>query len=319
MMRALPIGTDKATTAVMEIILRLKIKDAMTTDVKTAGRTTTLRTIQNLMKRSYVSGVPIVDDDKLVGIVTVNHIMNALDNGYIEDFAGRYMAESLIVLEDDMPLSFAITYFNKYSYHRFPVIDKEQKLVGIITSRDILVTLLKELNAEMESLEGRIESKIAADRDKSPNVVTKEYDVKKFDFENAGRASFELKKLLKERGVSSKIIRRASVASYELEINLVIHSDGGLISFVVDDRKISIITRDIGPGIPDTTLVLEEGYSTANDWIRSMGFGAGMGLANTKRVSDEFDITSEVGKGTVVSSVIFMEENHEAFGTGSFA
>ena len=115
---------------------------------------------------------------------------------------------------------------------------------------------------------------------------------------------FELKKMLKEKNVPQKIIRRASVASYELEINLVIHSDGGRIMFTIDGGKIVIETKDDGPGIPDVSRVLEEGYSTANEWIRSLGFGAGMGLANTKRVSDLFDINSEFGKGTYVKSVI---------------
>ena len=316
MLRALPIGTDKATTAVMEIILRLKIKDAMTTDLKTARKEDSLRFIQQLMKNSYVTGVPIVENERIVGIVTVNHIMNALDKGYIHEPAEKYMGRALVVLEDDMPLSFAITYFNKYSYHRFPVIDKEQHLVGILTSRDILTTLLQELNAEMEELEGKIDMKIAAERGCTLNVITKDFAVNKFDFENAGRASFELKKILKERKVSQKIIRRASVASYELEINLVIHSDGGRILFTVDDNKITIETMDNGPGIPDVSVVLEEGYSTANEWIRSLGFGAGMGLANTRRVSDEFDIVSEMGKGTTVLSVINMEDKNEDVAIG---
>jgi CBS domain-containing protein len=315
MARSLPIGTDKATTAVMEIILRLKIKDAMMTDLKTAHRSDSLRSIQMLMKQNYISGVPIVEDDRLLGMVSVNHIMNALDLGHVEDPAEKHMAKSLVVLEDDMPLSFAITYFNKYSYHRFPVINKEKKLVGIITSRDVLVTLLRELNAEMEALESRIETKIALDKNDPSNAVVREYNVKKFDFENAGRASFELKKILKEKGILQKTIRRASVASYELEINLVIHSDGGSISFKVDDSKIAIETSDEGPGIPDVSVVLVEGYSTANEWIRSLGFGAGMGLANTKRVSDEFDMISEMGKGTKVISIIYLEEADEGFKT----
>jgi CBS domain-containing protein/anti-sigma regulatory factor (Ser/Thr protein kinase) len=317
MLKSFPIGTDKATSAVMEIILRLKIKDSMTTDLKTAARNDSLRKLQGIMKKRYVTAVPIIDNSRLVGMVTVNQIMSALDAGEMDFPAEKYMEKNLVVLEDDMPLSFAINYFNKYSYHRFPVINKEQRLVGIITSRDILITLLRELNAEMEDLEGRIEKKLAAERVHSPNIVTKDFMVTKFDFENAGRASFELKKMLKDRKISQKIIRRASVASYELEINLVIHSDGGRITFTIDDKKITIETHDEGPGIPDVNVVLQEGYSTANEWIRSLGFGAGVGLANTKRVSDEFNITSEVGKGTKVVSTIYMRgDENESNGTG---
>lgn len=309
MARSLPIGNEKTTNAVMEIILRLKIKDAMTTEIKTASKTDSLRAIQMLMKKNFISGVPIVDEDRLIGMISVNQVMTALDNGYITEPAEKYMAKSLVVLEDDMPLSFAISYFNKYSYHRFPVINKEKKLVGIITSRDILVTLLRELNEEIDQLESRMH----IDRPDLPNTIHRDFIVKKFDFENAGHASFELKKMLKEKNVPQKIIRRASVASYELEINLVIHSDGGKIMFTLNDEKIVIETRDDGPGIEDVSLVLQEGHSTANEWIRSLGFGAGMGLSNTRRVSDYFDIQSEFGKGTYVKSVISLgEKNDEA-------
>lgn len=309
MARSLPIGNEKTTNAVMEIILRLKIKDAMTTDIKTGSKTDSLRSIQMLMKKNFISGVPIVDEDRLIGMISVNQVMTALDNGYISEPVEKYMAKSLVVLEDDMPLSFAISYFNKYSYHRFPVINKEKKLVGIITSRDILVTLLRELNEEIDLLESRILS----DRPELPNTIHRDFNVKKFDFENAGHASFELKKMLKEKNVPQKIIRRASVASYELEINLVIHSSGGKIMFTLNDEKIVIETKDDGPGIEDISLVLQEGHSTANEWIRSLGFGAGMGLSNTRRVSDFFDIQSEFGKGTYVKSVISLgEKDNEA-------
>jgi anti-sigma regulatory factor (Ser/Thr protein kinase) len=212
-----------------------------------------------------------------------------------------------------MPLSIAISYFNKYSYHRFPVINRKKKLVGILTSRDVLVALLKELSTEIDLIENRTENRLAAERATTLNAAIKEFHVKKHDFEKAGQASFKLKKMLKERNVPQKLIRRASVAAYELEINLVIHSDGGRISFLVDDWRIIIISRDEGPGIADVSLVLQEGYSTADEWIRSLGFGAGMGLANTRRVSDEFDIQSEPGKGTTVTSIIYLESGNETF------
>ena len=116
---------------------------------------------------------------------------------------------------------------------------------------------------------------------------------------------------LQEKGVSQKTIRRASVASYELEINIAIHSNGGRLIFNIDEEKITIIAKDDGPGMPDVEMALKEGFSTANDWIRSLGFGAGMGLPNTRRFSDEFDIKSVMGKGTIVKSIIFLNENKE--------
>lgn len=298
--RAFPISPDKTPNAVLEVILRLKVKEAMTGLLRTANKTDSLRRIQEMMKESRISGVPIVDDDRLVGMVSVDDIMTALDKGYIEDSVEKYMTRKLVVLEDDMPLSFAISYFNKYPFRRFPVINKERKLVGILSSRDVLSRLVHELDREIKELEEKYQS----DKTDNINRLHKEYLIKKFDFEKAGLASFEIKKILKEKNINPKLIRRAAVASYELEINTCIHSDGGRLIFSLDEDHIVIVARDDGPGIADVNLVLQEGYTTANEWIRSLGFGAGMGLPNTKRVSDEFTIESHLGKGTTVKCLI---------------
>ncbi len=303
-----PISTEKSPNIIMEVILRLKIKDAMVTKVITAGRDASMRDIQKLMKKNAISGVPIIDHDRLIGMVSVNDIIHALDKGHIEEPVHDHMTKSLVVLEDDMPLSFAVSYFDKYSYRRFPVIDKNRKFVGMLSSRDVLSVMLQQLNLEIKELE----DKIVSERVELPNQIMRDFFIKKFDFENAGKASFELKKVLKEKNVHAAVIRRASVASYELELNIAIHSDGGRIVFLLDDEKIEIIANDTGPGIDDVEKVTEEGYSTANEWIRSLGFGAGMGIPNTKRVSDEFEITSEIGKGTSVKSVIYLEKKNES-------
>ena len=104
----------------------------------------------------------------------------------------------------------------------------------------------------------------------------------------------EIKKILKERGIKQSIIRRVSIAAYELEINLVVHSDGGVLIFQLLPDAIMIKTQDKGPGIPDLEKALTDGFSTASEWIRSQGFGAGMGLPNVKRVSNDFQISSDI-------------------------
>lgn len=304
-----PLIPDKAPNAVLEVMLRLKVKDAMSKNIFSARKTDSMRHIKILMKEKGVTGIPILEDNlRLIGIVSVHDILNALDCGYIDGSAEQYMSKKLILLEDDMPLSFAVSYFDKYSYRRFPVIDKERRFVGMISSRDVLSALLQELNSEISELE----SKLNSDKTDISGKVIKEFIIKKFDFENAGRASFELKKILKDLNASRHIIRRASVASYELEINVAIHSDGGRMVFTIDEKKIIIEAKDDGPGIDDVSQVIKEGYSTANDWIRSMGFGAGMGLTNTKRVSDGFEIQSEPGKGTYIKSTIYFGGDDES-------
>jgi len=298
----IPINTDKSASAVMEVLLRLKVRDAMQKKVYTASPKNTLRDVQQIMKNKKISGVPIVEGNNLIGIVSVNDIITALDEGYINDPVEKHMATNLVVLEDDMPLSFALSFFNKFSYRRFPVINRDKHLVGMLTSRDILSALVAELNREIKSLENRIK-----DKGEVSESISREFVIKRYDFENAGQASFELKRLLKEKKVPPAIIRRASIASYELEMNIVIHSVGGKMIFSIDDKKIEILAKDDGPGIADIEAALQEGFSTASEWIRSLGFGAGMGLPNTKRVSDEFSLVSEVGKGTEIQSIIYLE------------
>jgi anti-sigma regulatory factor (Ser/Thr protein kinase) len=122
----------------------------------------------------------------------------------------------------------------------------------------------------------------------------------------------EIKKLLKSHGLDPKMIRRAAVASYELEMNLVVHSSGGKMIFRMDENTINIRTIDNGPGIPDVDKALEVGFTTANDWIRSLGFGAGMGLPNVKRVADVFTVKSKVGQGTEAELVIYRNPESSA-------
>ncbi len=120
------------------------------------------------------------------------------------------------------------------------------------------------------------------------------------NFTSAGEASVRIKKMLREMGFSPEIIRRVSVAMYEGEINMVIHANGGVADVNVFCDRIEIILADRGPGIPNIDLAMQEGYSTAPDNIRSLGFGAGMGLPNMKRYTDDMKIESEVGKGTTI-------------------
>ena len=127
------------------------------------------------------------------------------------------------------------------------------------------------------------------------------YSVEKNDFTGAGEVSSQIKKIMKQVGVKPEIIRRVSVAAYEAEMNIIIHSDGGTIEFTIDVEKIKLIILDRGPGIADVELALKEGYSTASKDVRELGFGAGMGLPNIRRCADTFQIESKFGKYTKLS------------------
>lgn len=132
------------------------------------------------------------------------------------------------------------------------------------------------------------------------------YDVDGDEFLLAGEASSQVKKVLKQLGLPSEVIRRIAIAMYEAEINMVIHANGGQIGVEITPQKVDIMLTDTGPGIPDIDLAMQEGYSTASEKVRELGFGAGMGLPNMKRYSDELNITSKVGKGTTVEITVYI-------------
>ena len=136
--------------------------------------------------------------------------------------------------------------------------------------------------------------------------IVLKYDVDSNDFTRAGEASSNVKRRLKLLGVDPDIVRKVAISLYEGEINMVIHSYGGTIEVIISPEEIEMILTDRGPGIEDIELAMKAGYSTAPDNIRNLGFGAGMGLPNMKKYSDEFHIESTVGVGTTVRMRVFI-------------
>ena len=290
--------SGSGSEVVMELLQRFKVRDVMKRKILSVTRATTLREAQRVMRENRISGVPVAENGRLYGIVSVNDIINALDGGWIDEPCESRMATNLVVLEAGMPLAYALRYFNNYTYGRFPVLDAERQLVGIVSQRDVMRALLLELTVELRKLERKISDEpVARPSDK---YLRREYAVIHNDLTNAGKAANEIRQILREKKVERGLARRVAVAAYELEINICIHSHGGVLTFVLADDKVIVQAKDRGPGIADTEWACRDGTSTANDWIRSMGFGAGMGLSNSKRVSDAFEIKSEVGKYTCV-------------------
>ena len=132
------------------------------------------------------------------------------------------------------------------------------------------------------------------------------FDVSGNDFTSAGQASVQVKKNLRQLGFNPEIIRRVSIAMYEGEINMVIHAGGGTAEVIVSEEYIEIVLQDNGPGIKDIEQAMQAGYSTASDNIRSLGFGAGMGLPNMKKNTDSMDIKSTIGVGTCITMRVLL-------------
>lgn len=307
-MNDVPQQIDDSSLRIQELAYGLKVRDVMTTKIFAVTRTCTMSDVQTIMKNNGISGVPVVDDSHVVGIISMNDIMNAFVEGHMDDEVARHMVPDVQTLSDDVPLTFAMSAFSKYSFRRFPVVNQKNELVGIITPRNINLALIRELSRQLDEMEeaGGQEKLIGENK-----VFHRVYRLTRYDFEHAGRASAELKKQLKSRGLPPKIIRRSAIASYELEINIVAHSHGGTFAVLIDNDRVRITANDFGPGIPDVDAAMTEGYSTANDWIRSQGFGAGMGLPNVKRVSDEFEIQSGLEMGTMVKAIVYLKKEQD--------
>jgi len=143
------------------------------------------------------------------------------------------------------------------------------------------------------------------------NELSHHFEIKGGDFSNAGRTSTSIKEILQEIGIDSSIIVRAAIASYEAEMNVVMYAHRAILTLNVTPEKLHFKLEDEGPGIENIDLAMKEGFSTATDEMREMGFGAGMGLPNIKKNADKFEISSIPGKGTSIDITICLDKTEE--------
>jgi len=302
-------GEKRQVSFAQVLVFELRVRNAMTSPPITALPTDTMRSIQHLMKAHRISGVPILANEVLVGIVSIEDIINALDGGYINDPVEKRMSRKIVTLRDHFSLVRAVAEFDRHGYGRFPVLDANNRLVGIITRGDVTTCLMHHLERRAEEAIAK-EAALAAVRaadEKAPRIVINA-DVKSGDFESAGKLSQRMREVLRARGVVPDIRRRAAIIAYEAETNIIIHSLGGHITATIDAKKVRIKAVDNGPGIENIELAMQEGWSTAGPLARELGFGAGMGLPNIKRCADKFSIQSELGIGTQLQATVFLQK-----------
>jgi anti-sigma regulatory factor (Ser/Thr protein kinase) len=205
----------------------------------------------------------------------------------------------------------AIRTFTEKQLGRLPVIDENQRLVGMITKGDITRGILVALQKDYKEEEVRRyrASHLFEDIISERTTLVMRYTIKAGDFTQGGVASSHIKRALLRLGADPQITRRCCIAVYEAEMNLVIHTtNGGILKLEVEPHRITMSATDDGPGISDTEVVFQAGYSTATEQVRELGFGAGMGLVNMKRCVDEIKLESTVGKGTKLVMRIFIPD-----------
>lgn len=288
-------------TKLQELVYELKIEQVMAQQVITVSPDDSMRHLKEVLRLNRISGAPVVHDGELVGIISIEDLIKALETGKIDISVGERMTTEVQTVFADESIIQAVNKFARLGFGRLPVVDRQGKLVGMLTQGDVARGLLRQL--EMEYHEEEIyhyrASHIFEDIVSDQTGLILRYKVKAQDFVRCGEAASKLKRALERLGAKPTAVRRVAIASYEAETNLVIHTTkGGELIAEIQPQKIRIVSVDSGPGIPDIEKALQPGYSTAPEWIREMGFGAGMGLNNIQTCADEMHLSSKVNVGT---------------------
>jgi CBS domain-containing protein/anti-sigma regulatory factor (Ser/Thr protein kinase) len=308
------ISDEKAEdiTRVEELAYELKVEEVMTASPLTVSPQTSMNEVLILFRQHRISGAPVIEDDKLVGLISIEDLLRCLQRSDLVSETRFYMSTNLLTIKKDEPVIEALKQFTSSHYGRFPVVDENQNLVGILTKGNITSGILKAMQRDYQEEEVRRyrASHLFQDIESDRSSLILRYNIKQGDFTHGGAASSAIKRALLRLGATPQIARRTGIAVYEAEMNLIIHTtNGGLIRVEIEPKKITINITDDGPGIQDVNLAMKPGYSTASDTVRELGFGAGMGLVNIQRCVDSMRLESIYGQGTILRLKIFLSED----------
>jgi CBS domain-containing protein/anti-sigma regulatory factor (Ser/Thr protein kinase) len=301
-------------TKIQEMVYELRVGEVMTKEVISVAPSTAMRELRGILRERRISGTPVVEDGRLVGIISIEDFINWLADGGSDCPVSHRMTREVRTIHDDEPLLQAVNSLERSGFGRLPVCTRDAgRLVGVVTKGDIVSGLLHHLEVDYRDAEMRgarsshIFEDIVADRTR----LMLEYEVRGGDFDQAGTSASRLKTSLRRVGIDPPTARRVAIAAYEAEMNLIVFTPGGRISVELDPRVLRLTAEDEGPGIPDVERAMAPGFSTAPDWVRELGFGAGMGLPNINRCADRMRLDSTVGRGTRLEVEIFMERQDD--------
>lgn len=298
-------------TRVEELAYELKVEEVMTADPLTVTPQTSMSDVLVLFRQTRISGAPVLDNNKLVGLVSIEDLLRCLQKSDLIAETSHYMSTKLLTIKKNEPVIEALKQFTSSHYGRLPVVDDDGNLVGILTKGNITSGILKAMQHDYREEEVRRyrASHLFEDIESDRSSLILRYSITQGDFTRGGAASSAIKRALLRLGATPPIARRVGIAVYEAEMNLIIHTtSGGLIRVEIEPKQISINITDDGPGIQDVNLAMKPGYSTATDTVRELGFGAGMGLVNIQRCVDSMRIESVYGQGTILRLKIFLSQ-----------
>jgi CBS domain-containing protein/anti-sigma regulatory factor (Ser/Thr protein kinase) len=292
---------DLKFTKVQELIYDLTIERVMTKNLITVSPDTSMGELKEILRINRISGVPVLESGRLVGIISIEDLIKALENGDIHTKVGNRMTTRLITIRQNESIVEAVKKFALHQVGRLLVVDDKGQIAGILTSGDITRGLLEAISLDYHAEEiNRYRARyIFEDISSDETRLILRYHVKPKDFEHGGKAASKLKHTLRHLGAFSEIIRRVAISAYEAEMNLIIHSDhGGDLLVEISSGAIRITVMDDGPGIPNIEEAMRPGFSTAPHWIQELGFGAGMGLNNIQKCANSMNLESKPGEGT---------------------
>ncbi len=277
----------------------------MTHDVITVTPSTPLPELKEILRTHRISGAPVLNEDgDLVGVISIEDLLRAYEDGDFRAVVGERMSTTMITVREADSVGAAVQKFQQTGVGRLPVVNAWGQLVGMLTKGDITRGLLHEIEADTQDEEICRYRASHIFRDVVSDHTNLElcYAVVPRDFTRGGQASSSIKRSLTRLGADPQIVRRAAIASYEAEMNLIIHADhGGRMTAEIDSSQVRLLVEDDGPGIQDVRRALEEmGYTTTPPEIRQMGFGGGMGLKNIRKCADQMRLDSEPGRGTTL-------------------
>ncbi len=296
---------------IQELLYELKIESVMSRDLIIISPEFSVKEARDILMEKKVSGVPVMEEGKVAGLFTIKELFQSLDCSELDIPVREKMRPPPPSSYADESVAHALHQLTKFKERRVLVFNHQEELVGVITSGDISAGLLKAINLSFrqEEVSQYRARHIFQDIESDETSLVLRYNVLADDFTHGGEASSKIKRAMQRLGANPQYVRRCAIAIYEAEINLIIHtSRGGNITVEFTPNKITMTVVDDGPGIPDIEQAMQEGYSTSTMAVKSLGFGAGMGLPNIKRCVDEMSLESVVGdgpgKGTTLTMIL---------------
>ena len=300
----------RISQSVTERIYEIRVEKIMKTNIARVTPSTMMSELEYAIKENNYSCIPVLDGDKLVGQISIAEYVDWLTSDKKDVPIEELMNTEYKTLHIDEPVIAAIRELDISGLRGLSVVEQStRKFLGLICRCTMMEGVLAELDiSDKSENEKRKRDCLLHNIESESAIMTLNYNVKAKPLEHGGEISSSIRADLYRLGLPGSIVRRAAIAAYEAEMNLLSYAGGGTFTIILKAGSLNMKIEDNGPGIPDVEKAMEPGYSTAPDWVRELGFGAGMGLQNIKNCSDNFTISSKVGEGTLLVVDINTEE-----------